>query len=324
MAHLFIKDIKPGMQLNEVYMVTQPVLRNTTRGDLYIAMYLSDRTGKVNARMWQATQAIYDQLPSEGFVQIRGKSELYQNAMQLVVNDVVVVDADNVNLADYMPRTDKDIAQMFTELKAMLEPISHTGLKALVAEFLSDTDLMRQFCTAPAAMGMHHAYLGGLLEHTHSMMKVTASILPHYPKIQADLVLAAIFLHDIAKTMELSYKMGFSYTDTGQLLGHIVLGVEMINDKAAEIAQKGTPIDQDVLDNLLHIIVSHHGCYEFGSPKLPATAEAFIVNYIDDLDAKMNQVTNLIDNDPGNTNWTAYQRPLETRLYRPRPLTQDQ
>ena len=324
MAHLFIKDIKPGMQLNETYMVTQPVLRNTTRGDLYIAMYLSDRTGKVNARMWQATQAIYDQLPSEGFVQIRGKSELYQNAMQLVVNDVVVVDADKVELADYMPRTDKDIAQMFGELKAMLKPISHAGIKAIVAEFLADTDLMRQFCTAPAAMGMHHAYLGGLLEHTHSMMKVTTSILPHYPKVQADLVLAAIFLHDIAKTTELSYKMGFSYTDTGQLLGHIVLGVEMINDKAAEIAQKGTPIDQDVLDNLLHIILSHHGCYEFGSPKLPATAEAFMVNYIDDLDAKMNQVANLIDNDPGNTNWTAYQRPLETRLYRPRPLSQDQ
>ncbi len=324
MAHLFMKDIKPGMQLNEVYMVTQPVLRNTTRGDLYIAMFLSDRSGKVNSRMWQATEAIYNQLPSEGFVQIRGKSELYQSAMQIVINDLVVIDADKVELADYMPRTDKDIAQMFTELKAMLEPVSHAGLKALVAEFLADTELMRRFCTAPAAMGMHHAYLGGLLEHTHSMMKVTTSILPHYPKIQADLVLAAIFLHDIAKTMELSYTMGFSYTDTGQLLGHVVLGVEMVNDKAAEIAQKGTPIDQDVLDNLLHIVVSHHGCYEFGSPKLPATAEAFMVNYIDDLDAKMNQVTNLIDNDPGNTNWTAYQRPLETKLYRPRPLTQDQ
>ncbi|RKY08983.1 MAG: CMP-binding protein [Planctomycetota bacterium] len=323
MSHLFIKDIKPGMQLNEVYMVTQPVLRNTTRGDLYIAMYLSDRTGKVNARMWQATQAIYNSLPSEGFVQIRGKSELYQNAMQLVINDVVVVDADKVNLSDYMPRTDKDIAQMFGELKAMLEPISHAGLKALVAEFLADTELMRQFCTAPGGMQIHHAYLGGLLEHTHSMMKVTTSILPHYPNIQTDLILAAVFLHDIAKTTELSYKMGFSYTDTGQLLGHLVLGVEMINDKAAEIAQKGTPIDQDVLDNLLHIVVSHHGSGEFGSPKTPATAEAFMISYIDNLDAKMNQVTNLIDNDPGNTNWTAYQRTLETRLYKKHPVLGD-
>jgi 3'-5' exoribonuclease len=324
MAHLFIKDIKPGMQLNETYMVTQPVLRNTTRGDFYIAMFLSDRTGKVNSRMWQATQATYDALPSEGFVQIRGKSELYQNAMQIVVNDMVVVDAEKVSLSDYMPRTEKDIAQMFNELKAMLEAVTDAGLKALIAEFLGDTELMRQFCTAPAAMQMHHAYLGGLLEHTHSMLKVATAVLPNYPKVQADLVLASILLHDIAKTRELSYKMGFSYTDSGQLLGHLVLGVEMINDKAAIIEEKGTPIDLAVLDSLLHIILSHHGCYEFGSPKLPATAEAFMVNYIDNLDAKMNQVTNLIDNDPGDTNWTAYQRPLETKLYRNRPLLQDQ
>jgi 3'-5' exoribonuclease len=324
MGHLFIKDVKPGMAINEVYMVTQPILRNTTKGDLYIAMYLSDRTGKVNSRMWQATETIYNQLPSEGFVQIRGKSELYQNALQIVINDIVVVNADKVNLADYMPRTDKDVKVMFQELQAMLAPIFDAGLKALVGEFLADAELMRQFCTAPAAMQMHHSFLGGLLEHTHSMMRVATAILPNYPKIQADLVLAAVFLHDIAKTKELSYTMGFSYTDTGQLLGHLVLGVEMINAKAAIVAQKGTPVDKAVLDNLLHIILSHHGCYEFGSPKLPATAEAFMVSYIDDLDAKMNQVTTLIDTDPGDGNWTAFQRPLETRLYRPRPLAQDQ
>jgi 3'-5' exoribonuclease len=202
----------------------------------------------------------------------------------------------------------------------MLSGIRDAGLTALVNEFLADNDLMRQFCTAPAAMQMHHSYLGGLLEHTHSMMKVATAVLPNYPKIQADLVLTAVFLHDIAKTKELSYSMGFSYTDTGQLLGHLVLGVEMINAKAAIIAQKGTPLDKAVTDNLLHIILSHHGCYEFGSPKLPATAEAFMVSYIDDLDAKMNQVTTLIDTDPGDTNWTAFQRPLETKLYRPRPL----
>ena len=323
MAHLFIKDIKPGMQINETYMVTQPVLRNTTRGDLYIAMFLSDRTGKVNSRMWQATQEIYSKIPSEGFVQIRAKSELYQNAMQLVINDLIVIDADNVDLGDYMPRTEKNVTQMFDELKEMLAPITDPTLKKLITNFLEDTPLMKQFCIAPSAMQMHHAYLGGLLEHTHSMLKVATSILPIYPRIQGDLVLAAVFLHDIAKTTELSYKMGFSYTDPGQLLGHIILGIEMINDKAAALEEKGTTPNQAVIDNLLHIIASHHGCYEFGSPKLPATAEAFMVNYIDDLDAKMNQVTNLIENDPGDSNWTAYQRPLETRLYRNRPLAQE-
>jgi len=320
MAHLFINQIQPGLQINDIYMVTQPVLRNTSRGDLYIAMYLSDRTGKVNARMWRTTQSVYNQLPTEGFIHIRGVSELYQNALQIVVNDLVVVEADKVSLADYMPRTKKNVTQMFNETKEILTGIRHTGLKALVEEFLTDTDLMHQFCTAPAAMQMHHSYLGGLLEHTHSMLKVAKAILPLYPKIQADLVLVAVFLHDIAKTQELSYQMGFSYTDSGQLLGHIIQGIQMINRKVDAIAKKEIVLDKAVLDSLNHIIISHHGQYDFGSPKLPATAEAFMVYYIDDLDAKMNQVTELIDNQPGDSDWTAYQRPLETRLYRKRPL----
>jgi len=320
MAHLFINQIQPGLQINDIYMVTQPVLRNTSRGDLYIAMYLSDRTGKVNARMWRTTQSVYNQLPTEGFIHIRGVSELYQNALQIVVNDLVVVEADKVSLADYMPKTKKNVSQMFNETKEILAGIRHAGLKALVEEFLTDTDLMRQFCTAPAAMQMHHSYLGGLLEHTHSMLKVAEAILPLYPKIQADLVLAAIFLHDIAKTQELSYQMGFSYTDSGQLLGHITQGIQMINRKVDALAKKEIVLDKAVLDSLNHIIISHHGQYDFGSPKLPATAEAFMVYYIDDLDAKMNQVTELIDNQPGDSDWTAYQKPLETRLYRKRPL----
>ena len=320
MAHLFINEIEAGLQINDIYMVTQPILRNTTRGDLYIAMYLSDRTGKVNGRMWRITEAVYNQLPTEGFIRIRGVSELYQSALQIVVNDFVVTEADKVSLSDYMRRTEKNIPQMAGETKEILAGIGDAGLKALVDEFLGDADLMREFATAPAAMQMHHAYLGGLLEHTHSMLKVAGAILPLYPKIQADLVLAAIFLHDIAKTKELFYQMGFSYTDPGQLIGHIVQGVQMIDKKVAALAEKGIVIDQTVLDSLNHIILSHHGHYEFGSPKLPATAEAFMVYYIDDLDAKMNQVTDLIDNEPGDSSWTAYKRALETRLYRKRPL----
>lgn len=320
MSHLFINEIKPGLQINEIYMVTQPVLRNTTRGDLYIAMYLSDKSGKVNGRMWQATEAIYNSLPSEGFVQIRGKSELYQGSLQVIINEVAVIEAEKVNLADYMPQTEKNVAKMFEEVKRAVSKIKNKSLKALVDEFLSDKELMEEFCTAPAAMMMHHNYLGGLLEHTHDMLVVAEKILPLYPKVQADLVLAGIFLHDMAKTKELSYKIAFAYTDAGQLLGHILLGTEMVNDKVSELEHKGISFDQTLQDCLLHIIASHHGQYEFGSPKLPATPEAFMVNYIDDLDAKMNQTANLIENDPGDTNWTAYHRSLETKLYRHRPL----
>ncbi len=323
MAHLYIKDIQPGQQIQDTYMVTQPVLRNTTRGDLYIAMFLSDKTGKVNSRLWQASEQLYQSLPSEGFVAIRGKSELYQGNMQLVVNDIRVVEPDQIELMDYMPRTDRNISEMFDQFKAIIGTIANEDLKNLTQAFFNDSELMKQFCIAPAAMQMHHNYLGGLLEHTLSMATVAQVLFPLYPKIQKDLVLAAIFLHDIAKTQELSYKIGFGYTDRGQLLGHIIQGTQMVTQKADDLKADGMPVDPEILDSLLHIIVSHHGQYDFGSPKLPATPEAFMVNYIDNLDAKMNQTAALIENDPGDSNWTAYQRSLETKLYRNRVVEND-
>lgn len=321
MAHLFIKDIQPGQTLQETYMVSQPVLRHTSRGDLYIAMFLSDKTGKVNSRIWQASEDLYQSLPGEGFVRIRGKSELYQGSLQIIINDVVVVSPDTISLSDYMPRTDKNIGQMYQQVKDVMATMENPDLKRLTDAFLADNELMKQFCAAPAAMSLHHAYLGGLLEHTLNMLNVAQAIFPLYPKIQKDLVLAAIFLHDIAKTQELSYKICFGYTDQGQLLGHIIQGTQMITQKADILEIDGTPVPPAILDSLLHIVVSHHGQYDFGSPKLPATPEAFMVSYIDNLDAKMNQTAALIENDLGDGgNWTSYQKSLETRIYRNRAL----
>jgi len=318
MTHKFISEINPGETIDDIYMVREPILRSTTRGDLYIAMYLSDRTGQLNGRMWQATEAVYNSLPKPGFVHIQGRSEVYQNNLQIVVNNVSVVDSSKVSIEDFLPRTDKDTKQMFTEVKRIIGGIKNRQLKALVEEFLADTKLMEKFCAAPAATTLHHNYLGGLLEHTHNMLKVAVQILPLYPKVQADLVLTAIFIHDLGKTEELSYDMAFSYTDSGQLIGHITKGHLLLNQKAEALTEKGTPIEPMLLDALGHIILSHHGKYEFGSPKLPATPEAFMVNYIDDLDAKINQVTAVIDNEPGDSNWTSWQNSLQTKLYRKR------
>ncbi len=318
MAHKFINEINPGETIDDIYMVTDPILRSTTRGDLYIAMYLSDRTGRLNGRMWQATEAVYNSLPKPGFVHIQGRSELYANNLQIVVNNVSVIDASKVNLDDFLARTDKDTDQMFEEVKKIVGQIKNPQLKALVGQFLADTELMEKFCKAPAAMKLHHSFLGGLLEHTHSMLRVAVAILPLYPQVQPDLVLAAIFLHDIGKTEELTYDMAFSYTDSGQLLGHITQTLLMINKKADALAAKGTPIDKSILDTLGHIILSHHGQYEFGSPKLPATPEAFMVYYIDDLDAKINQVTAAIDSETGDSNWTGWKNALQTKLYKKR------
>jgi len=318
MAHKFINEVGPGETIDEIYMVSEPILRSTTRGDLYIAMFLSDRSGQLNGRMWQASEAVYQSLPKPGFVHIQGRSELYANKLQIVVNNISVVDAKGISLEDFLARTDKDTEKMFGEVKEIVGRIKNPQLKALVEEFLADSELMEKFCNAPGAMRIHHNYLGGLLEHTHNMLRVAVAILPLYPQVQADLVLAGIFLHDIGKTEELTYDMAFSYTDSGQLIGHIVQTLLMLNQKADVLAAKGTEIDKAILDALGHIILSHHGQYEFGSPKLPATAEAFMVYYIDDLDAKVSQVTAAIENEPGDSNWTAWKNALQTRLYRKR------
>jgi 3'-5' exoribonuclease len=318
MTHKFINEIGPGEVIDDIYMVTEPILRSTARGDLYMAMFLCDRTGQLNGRMWQATEAVYKTLPKPGFVHVQGRSEVYQNNLQIIINNISVVDAAKVSLEDFLSRTDKDVGQMFDEVKKVVGRIKNPQLKALVGEFLADDELMRKFRDCPGAMRVHHDCLGGLLEHTHNMLRVAVAILPLYEQVQPDLVLAGIFLHDIGKTEELSYDMAFSYTDSGQLLGHIVQSIIMLNRKADDLAAKGTKIDQAVLDALGHIILSHHGEYEFGSPKLPATPEAFMVYYIDDLDAKISQVTAAIDNEQSDSNWTGWKNALQTKLYRKR------
>ncbi len=318
MGHKFVNQIGPGETIDDIYIVNNPILRSTTRGDLYIAMFLSDRTGQLNGRMWQATEAVYKALPQPGFVRVQGRSELYQNNLQIIINNISVVDADKVQIDDYLARTDKDIDKMFEEVKEMVGRIENTQLKALVGEFLADTELMERLCNAPGGMKLHHACIGGLLEHTHNMLRVGVAMLPLYPSLQADLVLAGLFLHDIGKTEELAYDMAFCYTDSGQLIGHISKSLLMLNQKADALRSRGVQIEQEILDILGHIILSHHGQYEFGSPRIPATAEAAMVYYIDDMDAKISQVVEAINEEVSDSNWTAWKNALQTRLYRKR------
>jgi 3'-5' exoribonuclease len=316
MGHIYINTIEAGQAIDDIYLIKDPILRSTTRGDLYIAMYLCDRTGQLNGRMWQTTETIYNSLPKPGFVHIVGRSEIYQNNLQIIVNNISVVDSSKVNLEDFLARTEKDTEKLLAEIKQILSKIKNTQLKTLINEFLGDKTLIEKFKTAPAAAKLHHNYLGGLIEHTHNMMNVAVSILPYYPQVQPDLILAGVFLHDIGKTEELNYDIGFSYTDTGQLIGHIGQGLLMVKEKVDKLNERGVKIDKTILDSINHIILSHHGQYEFGSPKLPATPESFMVNYIDDLDAKLCQVNTAIENETSDSDWTGWQKALETRIYR--------
>jgi len=322
MEHKFINTIEPGEAIDDIYLVREPILRSTTRGDLYIAMHICDKTGQLNGRMWQASEQAYKMLPKPGFVHINGRSELYQNNLQIVVNNVSVIDASKVDIDDFLAQTDKDVKKLFAEIRQILTKVKNAQVKALLEEFLSDEGLMAKFVKAPAAAKLHHNYLGGLAEHTHNALRVAQAVLPFYPEVQADLVLAGIFLHDIGKTEELAYEMAFEYTDSGQLIGHIAKALLMLHKKADALAARGQAVDEQILDALGHIVLSHHGQYEFGSPKLPATAEAFMVNYIDDMDAKIKQVTQAMDNELSDSNWTAWQSALGTRIYR-RQIEQD-
>jgi len=289
MAHKFINEIVPGETINDIYLLNSPILRSTSRGDLYIAMYLSDRTGQLNSRMWQATEDIYNSLGKTGFVHIQGKSELYQNKLQIIINNIAIISPEKINSEDFMPRTKKDTDRLFSEIKKIMTTLQNPQIKSLIEEYLNDDELMGAFRTAPAAMKMHHNYLGGLIEHTHNMLKAAQALLPLYPGLQQDLVIAGIFLHDLGKTQELEYDMGFSYSNSGQLIGHIVQGTILLHKKADNLAANNVAIDKEILDTLGHIIISHHGKYEFGS-----------------------------ENDPGDSDWTDWKNSLQTRLFRKR------
>ncbi len=313
-----IAEMNSAETIEQVFMISQPVLRTTSRGDYYIAAYLGDKTGRVNSRMWQASEDVFDTLPQEGFVWVKGRTELYQNALQVVIDAVRPVDMEEVDLMDFMPTTDKDVEEMFMRLRQLLlTSVKNHHLLSLIQKFFDDEELMTLFRTAPAAITLHHAYIGGLLEHTLSLVELGARVMPHYPELNADLVLAGLFLHDIGKTTELDYDISFKYSDQGHLIGHLVKGVMMVEDKIRELNKESeTPFPRRLADCLEHIIVSHHGIREFGCPILPSTPEAFAVHFLDNLDSKIALTLTEIGKDSNKSNWTHYIKALDTPLFK--------
>lgn len=317
-----IAELQSGQRIEDaVYLITQKDLRTTTNGSLYIHAVLADRSGQVVARMWNASKQIYESMPDSGLMHITGRVESYKGKPQVIIDGVRTVDAPNVNPADFLPATAKNVDAMWARVKEILRAVKNPDLLALLAKFVNDEQFVRAFRTAPAARTNHHAFLGGLLEHTLNLMELAVVVLPRYPEVSADLVLAGLFLHDAGKTAELAYDTNFSYTTEGQLVGHIVMTAIWINERVRKIeAETGRPFPPDLLAALQHLIVAHHGKYEFGSPKLPATAEAVMVHYLDNLDAKLNMVFQAIESDPDEeSDWTQWIPALETRVFKPDP-----
>jgi 3'-5' exoribonuclease len=320
MRRAYLRDCAPGDIVEDVYCVSGKQLAAASNGSHYIKAQVSDRSSQVNGRMWKATREIFNAMPESGFIRIRGRLENYQNNIQLIIEQFWPAKDGSFDIGDLLPHTDKDIPTMCGKLVEILGSIQNRHLSAIVQAYLDDEKLMDDLCRAPAAMSFHHAFIGGLLEHTLNAIEVADAIVKFYPGLNRDLVLTGIFLHDIAKTWELKYDSAFGYTDGGQLVGHIVKSALWLETKRAQAEELlGEKIPQDLIDVLQHIILSHHGVPEFGAVKVPATPEAIAVHQIENMDAKfmMALAATRGTRAEGEGNWTEYMKSLGGRLYRP-------
>ena len=315
----FVNQLTAGELVeDQIFLIGSKDLRTTSNGSLYIHCVLCDRTGQMLGRIWQASEAMYKQMPEGGFLRFKGRVENYKGALQFIVDAMRPVDPTGINLADFMPQTKENVDEMFDRVKAILRTIKDPHLLRLVKAFITDEELMARFRKAPAAAQLHHAFIGGLLEHTRNVLELALATMPRYPQVSLDLVLAGVLLHDMGKTAELTFETNFTYTNEGQLVGHITQAAIWIDQKVRAIeAETGQPFPADIRTALLHIVLAHHGTHEFGSPKLPATLEAIAIHHLDNLDAKLNLYLNKIASDPDEaSDWTAYQNSLGTKIFK--------
>jgi 3'-5' exoribonuclease len=320
MTRRFIAEIKAGERIEEeIFLIRSKDLRTTNNGALYIHAVLVDRTGQLVARAWQATEEMFLGMPEGGFMRFKGRTENYKGNLQFVIDAVRPAEPGAFDYADFIPVTKNDIPAMYSRMVDILRSIKNPDLAGLIKEFLDDEALMTRFRKAPAASSMHHAYIGGLLEHTLQLLELGLLVIPKYPKLSLDLVLAGLFLHDIGKAAELGFAAAIGYTDEGQLVGHITQASLWIDRKIeAIVGRTKKPFPEQLRWLMQHIVLSHHGTYEFGSPKLPAIPEAVAVHHLDNLDAKVHMFLAEIeaDRDPA-AKWTNYNKALETKVYKP-------
>jgi 3'-5' exoribonuclease len=321
MGRLFLCDCQPGDLVEDVFIVSGKQLSTTNTGKYFIKAFVSDRTQQITARMWNATREIFNALPDSGFIRVRGRVENYQNNLQFIIENLWPAKDGSYQVDDLMPHTDKNVEQMCKRITEIMQSIQNRHLNALIQAYLDDECLMKNFCRAPAAMSFHHAFVGGLLEHTLNALEVADAVVKFYPGLNRDLVIAGIFLHDIAKTWELSYECAFGYTDGGHLVGHIVKSAMWVEHKAVE-AEKvlGEKIPQNLIDVMQHIILAHHDKPEFGSPKVPATPEAIAVHMIENMDAKLTMALGATRGPQQagvDGNWTEYMKAFGGKLFRP-------
>jgi 3'-5' exoribonuclease len=312
---VFIENLKSGEKVNNIFLVAEKSLAYSQKGSPYLNLRLKDKTGEIDGKVWDNANDWDGQFKKGDIVQVLGRILSYKNTLQLSVLELKKLTDEEVDLTDYLPAAKQPADSMFAELIAYVEKVRTPCLKALLDAFFQDEKTAALFKKAPAAKGFHHVYLGGLLEHTLSVTKLLNLAIDHYQGVNGDLLLTGGILHDIGKIYEFDYDRIVQYSDEGRLIGHIVMGVEMVDEKIAGIED----FPKSLAMELRHLLLSHHGVLEFGSPKRPKTLEALIVHHIDDLDAKVNAFQTFVDDAPeDDTGWTPFHRLLERYIYKGR------
>ncbi len=330
-----IRQFTPSERVEGIFTISNAQLGRTKQDKPFLKCLIGDKTGQLPARMWSIEPALYKRLPTDGFVWLEGETQPYQGELQVIVHNIEPAEPTAEMLCELMPCSSRDPEEMFSELTMLLGTLVHPAARALAGVYLADQQLMDAFKQCPAAKSMHHAYLGGLLEHTLGLCKLGDVVCPLYPKASRDVVLLGLFLHDLAKTRELVFDRTFSYSDRGELIGHIVDGAIMLHDKAQQVMRAtGQRLPRNLVLVLQHIILSHHGVPEFGAAKLPMSPEAMLVSMLDNLDAKMYMALTAARPDTTMTdagdqtgealrgNFTERQWALDTKLFRPDPLAE--
>ena len=317
MSRRFVNELGDGEAVDQVFLASEKQLRTNRNGNLYLQVRLNDKTGSVTTMLWNATQKQHDAFDNGQYVQVKGTAQLYNGSMQVLAKDIRP-SKDAVDEADFVTLAQASIEKMIARVGELLRSVSNEHLRNLAECMLLDEPLMAQFRAAPAGVKNHHAYHGGLLEHVLSLMEVAALVGPRYEGIDVDLLLFGAFIHDIGKLRELTYSPDLGYSTEGQLLGHLVLGVSILDASIAETEkQTNEKFPEELANHLRHMIVSHHGSYEFGSPKLPMSLEAIALHHLDNLDAKLNSVRQLIEEDVNKSSaWTVYHPNIGRKLYK--------
>jgi 3'-5' exoribonuclease len=298
----FVAEFSSEQPVTTFFLVHEKEVRNTREGRAYLRLELGDRSGTIEARMWDQFDAVVKDINRDDFVKVQGRVEIYRNRPQLAVIQVRVARPDEIDLADYLPHTSADVEKMWADLLAHANSLQNPWLKKLVLQIVTDPHTAKCYKRAPAAKVMHHAFIGGLLEHVIGLCGMAKLAAQHYPELDVDLLLTIAILHDVGKLEELCYERAIGYTTPGQLLGHIVMELESVSRAIDKIEGFPAPLKTVVQ----HLLISHHGQYEFGSPKLPMIREAMVFHYLDDLDSKLAAVRNALASPSGDDEWSTY------------------